>query len=55
MDSSFSPTQKIELFDLNDRQGRFKRLKELYEVPDDFLKPDTKLIYFSLGKFKKLF
>lgn len=49
LDSSLMPTKSIEPFDLNDRKGRFKRLKELYDVPDDFLQPDTKLIYFSLG------
>lgn len=52
LDSSFLPTKSVQLFDLNDRKSRFKRLRELYDVPDDFLQPDTKLIYFSLGEQK---
>lgn len=50
MDSSFLPTKSIQMFDPNDRKARFKRVQELYDVPDDFLQPDTKLIFFSLGK-----
>lgn len=49
LDSSFIPTEKFKTYDINDREGRFKRLKELYDVPDGFLQPDSKLILFSLG------
>ena len=50
LDSSFLPSKKVELYDLNDREARFKRIRELYDdVPDDFFKPDSKIIFFSLG------
>ena len=50
IDSSILSNKTIEVFDLNDRKGRFKRLRELYDMPDDFLQdPETKVVYFSLG------
>ena len=35
---------------MTDRKGRFKRLRELYDIPEGFLQPDTKLVYFSFGE-----
>lgn len=49
LDSSFIPSQKIELLDSNDREGRFRKIKELFDVPEGFFKPDSKVIYYSLG------